>query len=67
MRRIAPSRKAKFNAALALVGMTKTEWADSAGVTRQHVNALLREERESSKLDEKIDTFIESAGLQHVG
>lgn len=66
MQPIAPSRKAKFKAALALAGITQEEWADGAGVTRQHVGAVLREERVSPGLNEKIDAFIESTGLQHV-
>lgn len=58
MRKIRPNRKARFKAALALLGMGVDEWAKGEGVTRQHVNATLNDPTESAALIQKIDAFI---------
>lgn len=58
MRKLKANRKARFKAALALAGMTMQEWAKEAGVTRQHLSATLREDRESGTLTAKVDVFI---------
>jgi hypothetical protein len=58
MPRIQTSRKARFTAALALVGKTKTQWALEHGVHRVHLNAVLRDERESPRLVVEVDRFI---------
>ena len=58
MRQIRPDRKRKFKAALALAGLTASQWADKESVTRQHLNATLNNESESKPLTEKIDAFI---------
>lgn len=58
MRKLKPNRKARFRAALFLAGMSVQEFADSVGITRQHLNATLREDRESGSLTAKVDAFI---------
>lgn len=58
MRKLRPDRKARFKAALALADIGVDEWAKSAGVTRQHLNATLNAKRESGSLIEKVDAFI---------
>ena len=58
MHTIRPDRKARFKAALALSGTTMSEWADRAGVVRQHVHQTLRYPEISAPLTEKIDAFI---------
>lgn len=51
-------RRRRFFAALALAGMTQEDFADKHGVTGTQVYFVLRGERESRTLDEKIDAFI---------
>lgn len=58
--RTTDTRRKRFKAALALAGLTLAKWADKEGVTRQHVNEVLKGERVSAPLNEKIDRFIES-------
>jgi hypothetical protein len=58
MRQFRPDRKRKFKAALALTGLTAQQWAEQESVTRQHLNATLRDPGESKPLTEKIDAFI---------
>ena len=58
MRKLRPDRKARFKAALALANIGVDEWAKSAGVTRQHLNATLNDKRESGSLIDKVDAFI---------
>lgn len=58
MRKLRANRKARFKAALALAGMTAQDWAAKNEVTRQHLGAVLREDRDSGTLIEKVDTFI---------
>lgn len=57
MAKLDRSRKARFKAALALAGITQTEWAAQHGVTAGHLGNTLRG-RESKSLEEKIDAFI---------
>ena len=64
MRSFRPDRKRKFKAALALVGLTASEWAAKESVTRQHLNATLNDESESKPLTEKIDAFIEEVEVK---
>lgn len=52
------SRKARFRAALALARMTETSWADANDISRQHLYLVLKGERPSVKLVEKIEAFI---------
>lgn len=58
MRKHKANRKARFKAALALAGKTAQGWADENKVTRQHLGAVLREDRASGALIEKVDAFI---------
>jgi hypothetical protein len=58
MRKLKPNRKARFKAALALADLSVGEWVENAGITRQHLNATLREDRESNSLIAKVDAFI---------
>lgn len=60
MPRIKSTRKARFKAALALAGMTQTEWAAQNGITPDHLSMVISEKqlRESRVLEEKIDKFI---------
>lgn len=53
------SRKKLFRAALALTGMTATQWATEQGITLAHLSQVLDEKRESGRLTEKIDAFID--------
>ena len=61
MPRIKSTRKARFKSALALAGMTQTEWAGQNGITPDHLSMVISEvyPRESKVLEEKIDKFIE--------
>jgi hypothetical protein len=52
------TRKARFQAALALAGMTAEQWAENEGVTGGHLSNVLNEKRESGSLTEKVDAFI---------
>lgn len=38
--------------------MTAREWAEQTGVTETHLYAVLKGERQSLKLDSKIDALI---------
>lgn len=58
MRKLKPNRKARFKAALALAGMELQDWAIENGITRQHLSAVLREDRDSNALIQKVDAFI---------
>lgn len=57
------SRQSRFRAALALARMTIGEWVEANGVTRSHVYQVLRGDRKSASLVEKIDAFID----KHLG
>lgn len=54
----APSRKARFGAAIALAETTVKAWAAEQNVTPQHLYHVLSGERESASLTEKVDAFI---------
>ena len=60
--RIQNTRSARFKAALALAGMSQKDFIDQLGdakVERQHFHAVLSKKRESKKLTDIIDSFIE--------
>lgn len=54
------TRKARFKAALALVGKTQTEWAKDHGVHPVYLSAVLSpvQPKESKSLEMKVDLFI---------
>ena len=52
------SRKARFESALKLVGMTQTSWAEANSVALTHLNEFLRGKRVSAPLTQKVDAFI---------
>jgi transcriptional regulator with XRE-family HTH domain len=52
------TRKAQFKAARALAGITVKQWAESRGVSFQHLNEVMEGRRESPRLDAEIDAFI---------
>lgn len=59
MARIYKTRKARFKAALALAGMKQNDFLKANGdISRQHLNLVLSEKRESEALTEKVDRFI---------
>jgi hypothetical protein len=64
MRKLKANRKARFKAALALTGMTQQQWAEREKVTRQHLGAVLRDDRESGSLIAKVDAFIAEVAQQ---
>lgn len=59
MVKLTTTRKARFKAALILVGMTQGEWAATIPVSRGYLNMVLNGKMQSRTLDEKIDAFIE--------
>lgn len=58
MVRIRATRKARFESALKLVGMTQTSWAEANSVALTHLNEFLNGKRVSAPLKEKVDAFI---------
>lgn len=54
-----PSRKARFKAALALAEQTAQEWCEREGITYPHLVLVLNGDRESQRLTEKVDAFID--------
>lgn len=59
MVRIKATRKARFTAALALIGKTQEEWAKEEGeVSRTQLNEFLNGKRVSAPLTAKVDAFI---------
>jgi hypothetical protein len=52
-------RKSRFRAALALAGLTATEWAEANDVTQAHLSQVLDGKRESRSLMEKVEAFTE--------
>lgn len=58
MVRIRATRKARFESALKLVGLTQTTWAEANGVALTHLNEFLNRRRVSAPLTEKIDAFV---------
>lgn len=51
-------RKQRFQAALALAGMTQAAFADKLDMDPGHLSKVLNGERQSLKLAAKIDAFI---------
>jgi hypothetical protein len=60
-----PNRKALFQAALKLAGLTAEEWAIREGITPEHLSVVLNGKRESKTLTDKIDEFARSELLKH--
>jgi hypothetical protein len=58
MVRIRATRKARFESALKLVGLTQTSWAEANRVALTHLNEFLNGKRVSAPLTEKVDAFI---------
>jgi hypothetical protein len=58
MPRLSTSRKARFKAALASVGMTALQWAEKHDVSYTHLYLTLRDPKQSLTLSAKIDAFI---------
>jgi transcriptional regulator with XRE-family HTH domain len=50
--------KRRFRAALALAGLTQTEWARRQRITQSHLSQVLDGKRISVSLAKKIDAFI---------
>jgi predicted transcriptional regulator len=53
-----PSRKQRFLAALDIAGLTQESWAAREGITYQHLYMVLKGERESQSLMDRIDAFV---------
>lgn len=51
-------RKQRFQAALALAGMTQADFADKHEVDPGHLSKVLGGERQSKKLSAKVEAFI---------
>lgn len=58
MPKLQRSRKARFKAACASVGMTQREWAGNQGVGYTHLYLTLKDPTQSLKLSAEIDAFI---------
>lgn len=59
MVRIKATRKARFESALKLIGMTQERWAEEEGkVSRTQLNEFLNGKRVSAPLTGKVDAFI---------
>jgi predicted transcriptional regulator len=56
---IQSSRKARFKAALARVGMTMREWAEQQDVGYTHLYLTLKDPTQSLSLTAKIDAFVD--------
>lgn len=52
-------RKACFYASLRLAGTTLKDWAEKQGVTPDHVRMVLSGTRDSLRLENEVDAFIE--------
>lgn len=52
-------RKRLFRAALALAGLTETQWAEKQGISQPHLSLVLNGKRESKVLTDKVDAFID--------
>jgi hypothetical protein len=59
MTRARTDRKARFEAALKLAGLTAADWAKGQGVTSAHLHYVLKEERESARLEKEIEEFTD--------
>lgn len=59
MARVYTNRQVRFSAALALCKMSKKQWAaaQKPPIHRVHLNAVLRDERESPRLIALVDQF----------
>lgn len=64
MPKIRRSRKARFKAACAAVGMTQAQWAAKEDVGYTHLYLTLKDPKQSLTLSAKIDAFIESVEAQ---
>jgi len=51
-------RKSAFKAALAVAGMTVTEWCEAQGISRPHLYQTLDGLRDSARLMAKVDGFV---------
>lgn len=51
-------RRKAFKAALALEGTTAKEWCEAHGISRGHLYAVLRGERESGRLADRVEALI---------
>lgn len=58
MAKLMVSRKARFESALKLVGLTQASWGEANSVPKTHLNEFLNGKRVSAPLTEKIDAFI---------
>lgn len=58
MPKLLRSRKARFKAAVAGVGMTMKDWAAKESVTYTHLYLTLKDPNQSLTLSAKIDAFI---------
>lgn len=63
-----PTRKQRFNAALALAGMTQEQWrTEHYRVSAQHLNEVLNGDREpSAELNAAIESLIHRYLRKHV-
>lgn len=52
------NRKSAFKAALLLSGHSMTTWAETQGVTLQHLSSVLHSRRDSNRLNTEIDVLI---------
>ncbi|MDB4893161.1 MAG: hypothetical protein JWL61_5016 [Gemmatimonadetes bacterium] len=59
MPRAKHNRKTLFRAALVIAGLTAEQWAAQEGLTAGHVSQVLAGKRESARLVEKIDAFVQ--------
>jgi hypothetical protein len=64
MPKIHRSRKSRFKAACARVGITQVDWAKQEGVSYTHLYLTLGDPKQSLKLSAKIDAFIEQVETQ---
>lgn len=66
MVKLTTTRKARFQAALVLTGLTQGSWARLTGVHRVYLNNVLNGRIQSVTLTEKIDAFIEETESRRV-
>lgn len=58
--------KRRFTAALALVGMTRKQWAEQQGVTPHAVHFLLDGTMVSARLRREVEEFIDRVFREHL-
>lgn len=58
MVKIRASRKARFESALKLCGMSQRSWGEANSVPLTHLNEFLNGKRVSAPLAKKVDAFI---------